>query len=145
MTMELLYYLVPAFLNLSIGVWILSKRPHMATNRWFFATTVFFLAWGVGDALRSVAAGPLTALTIDKITSTMGLLLPLFSLWFLHSFHSEAKGRAGGPNKIATAALGLGGAAFASLLWGTDWIYSGAEKLGATYSIVPGPAYVFFG
>jgi PAS domain S-box-containing protein len=143
---ELLYYLVPALVNLGIGVWILSKRPRMATNIWFFLCTFIFLAWGVGDGLRQVVTTSGEALAIDRVTAVAGLALPLFAYFFLLSLRAEIdRGKTVRPSAAIVAVLAGGSLALMVFVAVTNLVLEGTVLVGSTHVITPGPLYVVFG
>jgi PAS domain S-box-containing protein len=141
MTWLLLYNLVPLTIHVSLGVWILSRRPGHPTNRLFFLVTLILASWGLSELLLLTAEGPGLAVAAELLTDLPSLWLPLAAVLFLQAHFKEATGRALYRSSWLPRVAGGTAAVLTLLTAATPWVVSGALPGPVGFTIREGPLF----
>jgi len=144
MILPILVTLIAVIFNISIGVWLLARRPSMPLNRAAFAIAVLLSAWGVSEMFVLLAESPKTALAMDHISNVAGQFLSVAVIAFMAAYRKEAFGETSRWTRPLLAIFSISAVLWIAALIGTDLVVRGIEPLKVGFRFLPGPLYAVF-
>jgi signal transduction histidine kinase/CheY-like chemotaxis protein len=144
MTYDILYFVIPLLLNVSFGIWILSKRPRMRANQGYFGVAALFVLWGMGEILLRVTDSVPVGKACHQLTNVAGVFLPVVSLGFISACYREMFSRSLPWGRGLFAVYGIATLAGLGIALGTDAILAGASSVGGRVQIEYGAGYFPF-
>ena len=126
--------------NLGIGLFVLSRDPKKAANRWFALFCLAVSGWSVGSFLENIISSHDLALKILRINYAFAIWLPWIYIRYVDLVTQSVRRV---PSAASAACLGL--SAIFSLFVFTRWMIPDFRLIDGWYRIsMPGPVYFAF-